>query len=173
MNSRQILFLGPIVALQAHSEVYMTEAQARSAIFPNETFVDKAVELSADEAKKIEELSGVKVRSKSVKLWKTDSGNLVFIDQVLGKHEYITIAVGVLAKSQTVAGVEILEYHESYGQGVRKPDFTSQYVGKDKSATLKVGSDIKNLSGATLSSVHLTEGIRRLLQTYDIIKERI
>jgi hypothetical protein len=32
-----------------------------------------------------------------------------------------------------------------------------------------VGRDIQNLSGATLSSQHLTDGIRRILATYAFV----
>jgi FMN-binding domain len=33
---------------------------------------------------------------------------------------------------------------------------------------VKIDKDIKNISGATLSSVHMTDAIRRLLYTYEI-----
>ena len=31
---------------------------------------------------------------------------------------------------------------------------------------LKVGADIRNISGATLSSMHVTEGVKRILDAY-------
>jgi hypothetical protein len=39
-------------------------------------------------------------------------------------------------------------------------------VGKTSGSALRVGGDIRNISGATLSSLHLTEGIKRLVGTY-------
>jgi hypothetical protein len=33
-------------------------------------------------------------------------------------------------------------------------------------SSLKVGSDIRNISGATLSSLHVTEGVKRILAAY-------
>jgi Na+-transporting NADH:ubiquinone oxidoreductase subunit NqrC len=41
-------------------------------------------------------------------------------------------------------------------------------MGKTRHDTLKVGKDIDNISGATLSCVNITNGIRRLLVSYDI-----
>ncbi len=34
---------------------------------------------------------------------------------------------------------------------------------------LKLTEDIQNISGATLSSKHITDGVRRLLATYDLV----
>ena len=39
-------------------------------------------------------------------------------------------------------------------------------VGKSAASPLKVGSDIRNISGATLSSLHVAEGVKRILATY-------
>ncbi|MEO8630498.1 MAG: FMN-binding protein, partial [Betaproteobacteria bacterium] len=38
--------------------------------------------------------------------------------------------------------------------------------GKTADAPPKFDDDIKNIGGATLSSRHLTDGVRRLLATY-------
>jgi FMN-binding protein len=45
---------------------------------------------------------------------------------------------------------------------------SEQFVGKTASAPLKLDADIRNISGATLSSRHVTEGVRRLLATYEV-----
>ena len=62
--------------------------------------------------------------------------------------------------------VDILQYRESYGGEVREAGWLAQFVGKTSGSALRVGSDIRNISGATLSSLHITEGIKRLLGTY-------
>jgi len=49
---------------------------------------------------------------------------------------------------------------------VRKPGWLAQFVGKTSASRLKVGDDIRNISGATLSSAHVTEGVKRILATY-------
>ena len=89
------------------------------------------------------------------------------IDRVLGKHEHIKYAVGITAGG-TVKQIEILEYSESYGYEVREASWRSQFVGKSASSPLQLNVDIKNISGATLSSRHIADGVRRLLALYEI-----
>jgi Na+-translocating ferredoxin:NAD+ oxidoreductase RnfG subunit len=101
--------------------------------------------------------------------WKAQAGDrllgLFVLDHVIGKHLYIDYAVA-LDTSGRVMRVEILQYRESYGGEVREASWLAQFVGKTSSSTLKVGSDIRNISGATLSSMHVTEGVKRVLGAY-------
>jgi hypothetical protein len=101
--------------------------------------------------------------------WKAQAGDrllgLFVLDHVIGKHLYIDYAVA-LDTSGRVMRVDILQYRESYGGEVREPGWLGQFVGKTSASPLKVGSDIRNISGATLSSQHLTEGVKRVLGTY-------
>ena len=166
------LLLSPAVCLQAHAEIYMTDSQAATLLFPQEKLTRKQVELTQAEADSIEQGSGEKVRSKQLSLFESNvKGNLVFIDQVLGKHEFITYAVGI--SNGKVAGIEIIEYRESYGQKVREEEWRKQFVGKEKSAKFKLNDDIKNISGATLSSAHVTAGVKRILHSYEKLRARI
>ena len=101
--------------------------------------------------------------------WKAQAGDkllgLFVVDHVIGKHLYIDYAVA-LDPTGRVTRVEILQYRESYGGEVREPGWLSQFVGKTSGSPLKVGGDIRNISGATLSSLHVTEGVKRILATY-------
>jgi len=38
----------------------------------------------------------------------------------------------------------------------------------NRSELFKLGSDIKNISGATLSSKHITDGVKRVLAMYEL-----
>ena len=62
--------------------------------------------------------------------------------------------------------VDILQYREAYGGEVRDRSWLNQFVGKNSASTLRVGADIRNISGATLSCHHLTEGIKRIVTRY-------
>ena len=101
--------------------------------------------------------------------WKAQAADrllgLFVVDHVVGKHLYIDYAVS-LDPTGRVMRVEILQYRESYGGEVREPGWLGQFVGKTSSSPLKVGSDIRNISGATLSSLHVAEGVKRILATY-------
>lgn len=167
-----VLALGPAVAVHAHAEIYMTEEKAAATIFPGAIFERKQYELKPEMVKKIEDASGETVRSPRLKFFRSKENNFVLVDQVLGKHEFITYAVGIDPEGK-VRGLEILEYRESYGSQVKEAAWKSQFVGKTKLAPLKVNSDIHGISGATLSSTHVTAGVRRLIHTYDEIKAQL
>src|SRR5215468_2547010 len=101
--------------------------------------------------------------------WKAEAGGrllgLFVLDHVIGKHLYIDYAVS-LDTSGRVHRVDILQYRESYGGEVRSPSWLAQFVGKTSGSALKVNGDIRNIAGATLSSMHVTEGVKRVLATY-------
>ena len=103
------------------------------------------------------------------KSWKAQAGDkllgLFVLDHVIGKHLFIDYAVA-LDTNGRVMRVEILQYRESYGGEVRESSWLAQFVGKTSSSALKVGGDIRSISGATLSSLHVTEGVKRVLANY-------
>jgi len=167
-----VALLGPVIVVPAYAEIYMSSEQAVQLIFPKAKLERADLDLTNAEIQVIESKSGNKVREKKMVVWKNSAQDCVFIDQVLGKHEFITYAVGVTPKG-AVKGVEILEYRESYGHEVRNKEWKDQFLGKTSNSTLKLDEDIKNLSGATLSSSHITAGIKRILNTYDTIKHRL
>jgi Na+-translocating ferredoxin:NAD+ oxidoreductase RnfG subunit len=169
--------LGLLLAVQAiplvaYSQTYLTEDGACQAIFPDEKFTRKQLALSPDDVKKIESAGADHVRDTKVIVLVGDKKDSVIIDQALGKHEFITYAVGIDA-SGAIRGVEILEYRETYGYQVKEKTWTKQFTGKTAASPLKLNQEIVNISGATLSSMHLTNGVRRVLQTYEVLKSRL
>ena len=124
----------------AYAVQYMSVAEAQKAAFPSASLTEV----------------------QSGRVWKTSSGGIFVLDHVIGKH--LDIAVSI--EGGRVRRVDILAYRESYGGEVRSPSWLSQFVGKTSASPLKVGSDIRNISGATLSSMHITEGIKRILSAY-------
>ena len=90
----------------------------------------------------------------------------VIVDQVIGKSELITYALA-LDTAGKVISVEVLEYRESHGGEIRMPAWRKQFVGKMPADASALGGEIKNISGATLSCRHLTEGVQRLLKLYE------
>jgi Na+-transporting NADH:ubiquinone oxidoreductase subunit C len=81
---------------------------------------------------------------------------------VIGKHLYIDYVVS-LDPAGRVHRVDILQYRESYGGEVRQASWLAQFVGKTAASPLTVDNDIRNISGATLSSHHVTEGVKKIL----------
>lgn len=150
-----------------HAAVFLSVEQAQSSMFPGASFSPVAVTLTDAQIGEIQKRSGQRVPSRQLKAWKASTGGWFIVDQVIGKHEYIPYAVGLDAVGG-VKQVEILEYRESYGEQVRNPAWRAQFVGKRADAPLKLGADIRNISGATLSSKHVADGVKRILATHAV-----
>ncbi len=158
--------------LQAFAVEYLNLEQAQKALFPAATdFKPRPTLLTEAQREAIRKASNIRVRSAEVKLWEARSvagllGYMV-VDEVLGKHELITYAVA-LQPDGSVLQIEVMDYRETYGGQIRQPAWRAQFVGKTARDSVQIDKDIQNISGATLSSVHVTDGIRRLLATYEI-----
>jgi len=128
----------------AHAVEYLTLPEAQKHAFPSASF-------SAVQAGRI---------------WKAEAGGRVagffIFDRVIGKHLYIDYVVA-LDPGGRIRSIDILQYRESYGGEIRSPSWLAQFVGKSSTSALQVGSDIRNISGATLSSHHVTEGVKRIM----------
>jgi Na+-translocating ferredoxin:NAD+ oxidoreductase RnfG subunit len=157
-----------LVAAPAGATTYFTIEQAQQQLLPGQALTPVAVTLTPAQAKAIEQASGVRVRENALKVWRAANGGWFYVDQVLGKHEFITYALALDAQG-AVTGLEILDYRETYGGAVRNPKWRAQFTGKRNGAPLKLDADIVNLSGATLSSAHITDGVRRLLATHALV----
>lgn len=156
------------IAVPAHATVYLTMEQAQKLMFPGETLTPYPVTLTDDQVSKIEDSSDTDVLSHHLNAWKASGGGWFITDQVVGKHEFIPIALGIDAHG-AVTDLEILEYRETYGDGVRNPKWRTQFKGKTAASPLQLAGDIQNISGATLSSKHITDGARRLMKTYELV----
>ncbi len=150
---------------------YLTVEQAQKAIFPNSRLQPVERLLSQEERRLIETRSGVKVRNPKLNLWKTENGEWFIVDEVLGKHEFITFALGLDAQGK-VLQVEVMDYRETYGFEVRNEAWRRQFQGRKDGDALKLDQDIKNISGATLSCRHITDGVKRLLATHAVALHR-
>lgn len=168
MRSAPFIWMVPAVAACAPAQalVYMTVDQAQQLMFPGQTLTALPLVLSAADIAAVERDSGVKVYAGAVRAWKADDGYL-FVDAVIGKHDLITYAVA-LNRDGKVRQTEILEYREAYGGEVRNSHWRAQFNGRQHGDPITIGRDIQNISGATLSCEHVTDGIRRLLAIYAV-----
>lgn len=158
-------------SLTAYAVTYLTVEQAQQRMFPGERFAPAFVNLSDEQARRIEERSGVNVRRREVKLWKTSEGGWFIADDVVGKHEFITFALALSADG-SLKQIEVLDYRESYGGQVREAAWRAQFIGRSAADAVRLGEDIRNISGATLSCKNLTNGVRRLLAFHELVLKR-
>jgi len=145
---------------------YMSTEQAAKLMFPEaDAFESRSLTLDAAQLQQLD-ASGVRARSAnwSVQVARRGGTTLGFVvtDAVIGKVELINYAVGI-ALDGSVRQVEILAYRESHGFEIRLPAWRKQFAGKGPAAALHVGDDIANISGATLSCTHVTDGVRRIV----------
>ena len=136
-----------VMAPSAQATVYLSVAEAQQELFPGALFTHEALEAT-------------------ISVWRVSGGGWFIVDKVLGKHELITYAVG-LERDGSVRGIEILEYRESHGGEIRDAAWRRQFEGKRAGDPLKLERDIRNISGATLSCRHVTDGIKRLLEFHE------
>src|SRR5262245_29796055 len=175
MTKSEFAFVAlPISALIAPSTFavqYLTVDQAQHAIYPGKSFTATPVKLTSAQREAIEHASGVNVLRDEQRVWRVSGGGWFIVDEVVGKHEFITYAVGLNADG-SVKQIEIMDYRETYGGQIRDPKWRAQFVGKTSRSTLKLDSDIKNIGGATLSCRHITDGVKRLLAFYEVTLKR-
>lgn len=178
MTSSSWYTLMPVVAVSAlapvaaHATTFMSVAEAQRYFFPAASgFADRSLTLTPAQRKAISTAAkAAPGKTQRVFEARGAGGRLgwLFIDQVLGKHEMITYALA-LDPTGVVKGIEILDYRETYGGEIRNPNWRRQFAGKSAANRPTLGKDIKNISGATLSSRHVTDGVRRLLVTFQML----
>jgi len=160
-------------AIPCYATTYLTVEQAQKLCFADATqFVLAEVKLTREQMKAIEKDSGVRVRLDTQRVWRAGAGGRflgwVIQDEVLGKHEFIQWVLALNAEG-SLRQIEILDCRETYGYQIRNEQWRAQFCGKKHGAKLKLDDDIQNISGATLSCRHITDGVKRLLSFYDLV----
>jgi thiamine biosynthesis lipoprotein len=149
------------------AEVYLTEAQALKIAFPAADTTEKRVALLDAEARaEIAKATGAPDVPSLFRYFVGRKGSDVVgyavIEDCLGKSEPITYMVATDA-GLAVRAVEILAYRESRGGEVRQEGWRGQFTGKTPASALRVGTDIRNIAGATISCRSVTDGVRTQL----------
>jgi Na+-translocating ferredoxin:NAD+ oxidoreductase RnfG subunit len=84
------------------------------------------------------------------------------VGNVLGKDQPITFLVAI-DQTDRLKDVDILVYREPYGGEVAYEPWRRQFRGKSASDSLRVGKEIRSISGATISVHAVTHGVRQML----------
>lgn len=150
----------------AYAAEYMTVEAAQRTAFPDATaFVPQPVALDAAARAHLAEVAKPP-GARDPRVWRALAGNRLlgtfYVDMVIGKQEYIDYALAVDATGR-VLRLDVLTYRETHGWEIRNDRWRSQFTGKTQKDEVALYADISNISGATLSSRHVTDGVRRLL----------
>ena len=155
------------ISVSAYAATYLTVEQAQQLMFPGLKLNEAFITLTDRQQREIEQATGAPVPHKEIKVWRVPGGGFFILDDVVGKHELITYAIG-LNVDGSVKQIEILDYRESYGWEIRNPNWRRQFVGKTVADPVTLEKDIRNISGATMSCRHVTDGVKRLLAVYAV-----
>ncbi|WPB54951.1 FMN-binding protein [Xylophilus sp. GOD-11R] len=153
---------GALIPVVAQSRVYLSIEQAQREMLPGVVLTPHPIVLTNEQQARMRAASSVSHPFQGNRVWKAPDGSWFVVDEVVGKHEFITYAVALDARG-TVLRVEVLEYRESYGHEVAARSWLAQFEGRNQVTPIDLGRDIANIGGATLSCKHLTDGVKRVL----------
>jgi hypothetical protein len=146
---------------------YLTVESAQKAVYPNaDAFTEVAVNQTAEQLQALLSRAGPQPPHGRIRIWRASRDNILlgyfFVDEVIGRQSLITYAVGI-DPDGSLRNLEILAYRESHGGEIRNPAWRAQFDHRNSLDQLRFRTDIKNISGATLSSEHVTQGVRWLM----------
>ncbi len=146
--------------------IYLSGEEAQQLLFPGATFTDQSRRLTDKQMEEVAAKARAVVNDSRVRMWKVSTGGWVFVDQSPSSDTVYTYAIGLDDKG-VVLGMEIMSCMEYYCQ-IRAPEWRAQFTGK-KIGDLFGKDDIEIISGSTRNSVYLTEGVRKILATFDLL----
>jgi Na+-translocating ferredoxin:NAD+ oxidoreductase RnfG subunit len=158
------------------ARVYLREADAPRAIFPESTGVTRGVlELSDEELASVSKLLGRKVEVRSYPYLEVRNDErtvgFIFLFDVIGQSLPITFAVGVTPDG-VLRDVSVMVYREPQGEAISEKRFRKQFVGKQLADSITLGKDIDAISGATISSRSATFAARKGLALAHVLRVR-
>jgi Na+-translocating ferredoxin:NAD+ oxidoreductase RnfG subunit len=154
--------LAPAVQL-AYATEYMSVQVAQQTAFPDATAFEPVLVAAEVKAAIARDAGRFNV---DPRVWRVRVADRVvgwfIVDEVIGKVELITYGLALDATG-AIRSLDVMAYRESHGDAIRLAAWRAQFTGKRASDPVKLDSDIRNISGATLSCRHVTEGVHRLL----------
>ena len=183
INRRQVLqhtgawslCASALLSADVFAAVFMEVEQAQKLLLPEaEHFVPVTPLLDEGKLMAIANQSETRVpKNFSPRIWQAllsgKARGWIVADRVIGKYDWIDFAVG-FSPEGAVVGVEIMAYRESHGAEIRQPAWRKQFSGRKGPQSMRFADDIRNISGATLSCQHVTEGVQRLSALVGMLK---
>ncbi len=164
MRSRFLLVPAAMVIAAAPAQAvnFLSVEQAQSLLFPGATMTPADFTMSEHQVDQLINLTGSTVYRSKVRAWRASTGGWFFVDQVPGRDDRVTYALAI-DPSGIVRGVEVMIGLPEYG-AITTPEWRQHFHGRKHDTTGE--SEIPIVSGQTLTTAHVGEGINRLLATY-------
>lgn len=168
---KTVFFL--LISVNLSAEVYYTREEALRAVFPDaEKIEEKTLSLSKEQKEKVRILLG---RSKVYNDFTYNEAvrdnqtiGYAVISDAMGKRMHFTYMVVVSPKG-SIEMVKILEYKELFGRRIKEEGFLNKFREKTINSPLRINVDIDAVTGATISSKSLIEGVKKTLIYLSIV----
>ncbi len=164
------LALAPVQIVIA-AEYLSIEAAQKSLFAQADHFSEVILALSAEQKRRVAALAGAQPPHRSLRTWKALRGDdllgYVFVDEVVGRQDFITYAAAIDAAGR-LGTLEVLAYRESHGGEIRNEAWRRQFAGRQGLEQVRLRADIKSIAGATLSCEHVTQGVRWLVALWNV-----
>ncbi|MEM7007558.1 MAG: FMN-binding protein [Thermodesulfobacteriota bacterium] len=168
-----ILYLGFTHSL--HAEVFMKRNEALQTVFPNATDIERnEIFFTPEESKTIESIAKAKNDTKLYIIYEAKDGDNIIGYAIIDTHTLRTrseTVMFVINPDGSLRQTEVLAFFEppDYQAGDK---WMQLFEGKTTDNTLKVGRDIPNMSGATITAVALAQATRKILAVYKVASEK-
>lgn len=167
-----ILIIAVIVPNISYAKVFLTKDKALKLSFPEATDIEsRQIFLSKDQLEQIEQVAKTKIDSKFYIFYIAKKNEEEIGYAVVDTHTLRTsteTVLFVINKDGKLEKAEILAFFEpqDYMQGER---WMTLFFGKDLDSTLKIGKDVPNITGATITSHSFADATRKVLAIYDVV----
>lgn len=146
---------------------YLSVDAAQHLLFETaDLFREVTLTLTSTQRADMSRLAGPQPRHGALRVWRAGlAGKALgyfFVDEVIGRQDLITYAIAIDDRG-VLGRIEILSYRESHGGEIRSRRWRDQFNGRNSHEQLQFPTDIKNIAGATMSSEHVTQGVRWVL----------
>jgi Na+-translocating ferredoxin:NAD+ oxidoreductase RnfG subunit len=152
---------------------YATEEEVLNMAFPGADIEERTVKITPEIRKTIEDLIKGRFFKKRVSFYIARKGGeplgYATVTNEKGRKRNITFMV-VLDSSGIVKSVDLLVFRESQGYEIENPRWREQFIGKTLKDPLMVKRDIRNISGATMSSRAVTKGVKKVLAVFQMVR---
>lgn len=156
------------------AKVFMKRDEALKTAFPDAAEVEKReIFLSSEQSRAIEALSRSKNETKLYIIYEAKSGDKTLGYAIIDTHTLRTkteTVMFVINPDGTLRQTEVLAFFEppDYQAG---GNWMELFEGKSAEDGLKVGKDIPNITGATITANSLSQSTRRILAVFRVASD--
>ncbi len=147
----------------AGAKVYLTQPQAVALAFPKAKPRRKVLFLTDAQAAKIQALCGVKPDSRIVVYYEGPEGAAFFDRRMVRTLPVVYMAV--VKPDGTLGRVDVMSWEEP-DDYFPPPRWLALYTNRKLGNDLRLGNGIPHITGASLTSQAMNDGLRLILATY-------